>query len=535
MSTKRKRVVLSLNQKMEIIARLNKGESGQKLANEFGVGKSTITGIKNNSDSISRYAHNLDSEVGSSSRKTMKKAKSELLEDAVYTWFLQKRSSGQPLSGPILCEKALQLNMKLGGDQTFTASSGWLKNFKLRHGIRQIEIHGEKLSADAPAAVSFSENLKKHLEDNKYDLDFVYNADKTGLYWKTLPSKSLVSRKEAAAPGYKMSKDRVTVMVCANATGTHRIPLLMIGKSKNPRCFKNVKLPLIYTSQKNAWMNSDLFIKWFENNFIPEVKKFQQDSGKQGRVLLLLDNAPSHPSPETLNKINDMFEVKFFPPNVTSLVQPMDQSVIETLKKLYRKQFMRLLLLGDKDDEESIFSTYKKINLKYCCYMLFEAWNGVKNCTLHKSWNKLLKSSQDQTEIREPDAEISAEMVDTLSKVSVFAECDEKNVNEWLSMDSDDPGYQLLTDDEIVHELLHDGDPTEVDDPNDDPGSGDDSGPSHAEAFQALDLGFRWFERQEESDLTQLLQLKRIRDLAAMKRKSKLKQSSIKQFFMPQH
>jgi len=67
------------------------------------------------------------------------------------------------------------------------------------------------------------------------------------------------------------------------------------------------------------------------------VKQFQQNIGKEGKVLLLLDNAPSHPSTETLNAINDKFEVKFFPPNVTSLIQPMDQSVIETLKRLYRK------------------------------------------------------------------------------------------------------------------------------------------------------------------------------------------------------
>lgn len=533
MSTKRKRVVLSLNDKMEIITRLKKGESGQTLAIEFGVGKSTITGIKNNSDSITRYAHNLDSEAGSSNRKTMKKAKSELVEDAVYIWFLQKRSSGQPISGPILCEKALELNMKLGGDPTFIASSGWLKNFKLRHGIRQIEIHGEKLSADAPAAVSFSEKFKKHLEAEEYDLDFVYNADETGLYWKALPSKSLVSRKEAAAPGYKMSKDRVTVMVCANASGTHRVPLLMIGKSRNPRCFKNVKIPLIYTSQKNAWMDSDLFIKWYENTFIPEVKNFQQHSGKEGKVLLLLDNAPSHPSPETLNKVSDMFAVKFLPPNVTSLVQPMDQSVIETLKKLYRKQLMRRLLLGDTNDEETIFSTYKKIDLKDCCYMLVEAWNGVKSCTLHKSWNKLLKPSKDEIETPEHDNEVPSEILDKMSDISVFADCDKNNVNEWLHVDNDDPGFQLMTDDEIVEKLLRGEDFTEDSDANDGPEE-DDSGPSHAEAFQALDLAFRWLERQEESESTQLLQLKRIRDLAAMKRKSTLKQTSIKTFFKPQ-
>jgi len=156
-------------------------------------------------------------------------------------------------------------------------------------------IHGEKLSANVTAPESFSHNVKKYIKEDKFDMDFIYNADETGLNWKALPSKSLVSQREAAAPGYKLSKDRITVMVCANATGTHKMPLLLIGKSKNPCCFKNVKIPLTYKSQKNAWMNADLFVKWFQHTFVLKVKQFQQNIGKEVKVLLLLDNTPSHP------------------------------------------------------------------------------------------------------------------------------------------------------------------------------------------------------------------------------------------------
>jgi hypothetical protein len=38
----------------------------------------------------------------------MKKADIKV-EEAIYKWFMQKRSAGQPISGPILCEKALCL------------------------------------------------------------------------------------------------------------------------------------------------------------------------------------------------------------------------------------------------------------------------------------------------------------------------------------------------------------------------------------------------------------------------------------------
>lgn len=70
-----------------------------------------------------------------------------------------------------------------------------------------------------------------------------------------------------------------------------------------------------------------------DNTFIPEVKKRQNEIGRQGNVLFLLDNAPTHLSAELLGKENGKFKVKFLPPNVTSLLQPMDLSVIEILKR----------------------------------------------------------------------------------------------------------------------------------------------------------------------------------------------------------
>ena len=90
-------------------------------------------------------------------------------------------------------------------------------------------------------------------------------------------------------------------------------------------------------------------------------------------------------------------------------------------------------------------------------------------------------------------------------------------------MDTNDPGYQILSDDEIVRNLFEE-------DETDDLTEGE-NGPSHSEAFDALDLAFKWFERQEESNTTQLLQLRRLRDLAALKRKSTMKQTKISSFF----
>jgi hypothetical protein len=62
--------------------------------------------------------------------------------------------------------------------------------------------------------------------------------------------------------GKKKDKFRITLGVACNADGSLKLPLFYIGKSKNPRCFKNVSPPkrgFYYRNNKKAWMNAQLF------------------------------------------------------------------------------------------------------------------------------------------------------------------------------------------------------------------------------------------------------------------------------------
>ena len=56
--------------------------------------------------------------------------------------------------------------------------------------------------------------------------------------------------------GKKISKERISVLVGANATGTHHLKLAMVGKSKRPPAMRkmNIKidLPSKYYNTKNA-------------------------------------------------------------------------------------------------------------------------------------------------------------------------------------------------------------------------------------------------------------------------------------------
>jgi hypothetical protein len=90
---------------------------------------------------------------------------------------------------------------------------------------------------------------------------------------------------------------------------------LVIGKSKKPRCFKNVKsLPVDYEANKTAWMTSAIFVNY--------IKKCDEKFHGQGRkVLFFMDQCPCHPKEiEGLKAI----KIVFFPANCTSRLQPLD-------------------------------------------------------------------------------------------------------------------------------------------------------------------------------------------------------------------
>ena len=60
--------------------------------------------------------------------------------------------------------------------------------------------------------------------------------------------------------GGKKSKNRITVLLCANMDGTEKMRRIVIEQSKKSRCFKGIKsLPVDYYANRRSWMNSEVF------------------------------------------------------------------------------------------------------------------------------------------------------------------------------------------------------------------------------------------------------------------------------------
>ena len=168
---------------------------------KYGVGHSAISYIFQQKENFKCHSELLDAQQGNRKKTRMDTFEDSLLEKSVFYWFSQKRSLGEPVSGTLLQEKALEINNKINGANSFTASSGWLTRFKERHSIRELSIQGERLSSDNSGSDEFKEIFNSILQQGGYDLDNVYNSDETGLAWKSLPRRTLAGREETQAAG----------------------------------------------------------------------------------------------------------------------------------------------------------------------------------------------------------------------------------------------------------------------------------------------------------------------------------------------
>ena len=114
---------------------------------------------------------------------------------------------GTPVSEPLLRSKAQQLYPRIYPNNlesiSFKAGTGWLKRFRERHGVRALSLQRESISANTNEIGSFKECFLKLVEEESLTRDQVFNCDETGLYWKLMPTKTLVTSREKQAKGFK--------------------------------------------------------------------------------------------------------------------------------------------------------------------------------------------------------------------------------------------------------------------------------------------------------------------------------------------
>lgn len=451
-------VELTLEKKATLIEQVKAGKSHRKIAEEFGVSKSTVANIfKAKEKILNAFEQNC-----SSKRKRVCETKNDELNSKVLEFFVKCRSKNIPVSGPMLQEKAKIISESLNVHE-FKASNGWLESFRQRNNIQCKLLSGE--SADANVEVS--EDWKRKIPSlvAEYDVSDIFNADESGFFYRQLPTRTLVKMGESCKGG-KKAKERITVLFCCSATG-EKIKPMVIGNAARPRVFKqnniDIKnLPVEWKSNKKAWMTGLLFTEWLKNLDMAMRRQ-------KRKILLLVDNATSHFHQDFSN-----LKILFLPPNLTSEVQPLDRGIIQSVKLNYRRQMMdSLVTKAEECRNSSDFS--KSITVLDAIRWIAVAWKGVSPITISKCF-KQCGVTFGEIDIIEPDIEY-----EDPSFEDEFLTLSEVNSIEGQFQLHDDAGDDA---DVILHSVVAGGDASQSDDSEDD--SIDESTPtiSHKEALE---------------------------------------------------
>ena len=142
-----------------------------------------------------------------------------------------------------------------------------------------------------------------------YNSSCIYNCDQTGLYCRAKLNGTLCLKGEKVTRE-KILKDKLKVLCSSNNDGSHKMFHFVIGKSKNPQGFRDIKsLPAKYEANSNAWMTANLFQNWFVS-FDNEINKMTR------KAIHFLDNCCAYKVNVRLKNV----ALQFLFPNTTAIL-----------------------------------------------------------------------------------------------------------------------------------------------------------------------------------------------------------------------
>ncbi|XP_010811977.2 tigger transposable element-derived protein 4 isoform X1 [Bos taurus] len=413
--TVKKKKSLSIEEKIDIINAVESGKKKAEIAAEYGIKKNSLSSIMKNKDKVLEAFESLRFDP---KRKRLRTAFYTDLEEALMRWYRIAQCLNVPVNGPMLRLKANDFAQKLGHND-FKCSNGWLDRFKSRYGLvfRAQPVEATGVSAD-PSAVWHQNILPYYLND--YHPKNVFNVKETGLLYRMLPTNTFAFKGETCSIG-KLCKDRITLVVGTNMDGSEKLPLLLIGKNRNPRCFKGIQsLPVCYEANKMAWMTAEVFEQWMQ-------KLDERFQAQQRRVVIFVESSPAHPEVKNLKSI----ELAFFPSCLSSKFIAMKQGVIRSLKIKYRHCLIKKFLSSVEGSKEFTFSLLDAVDTLHLC------WRAVTPETIVKSYEEAgFKSQRGESEEASAETDTGLDLVADAQAAGVeFPEG--LSVEEYAALDDD--------------------------------------------------------------------------------------------------
>lgn len=489
----RKNKFISHELKLDVIERKKKGEGNSMIGRAVGLAESTVRTIWANREKIEKMkkcygAAPLDK------RSRAHDPAMVLMERYLAEHIRRKIEGGVAIDGRYIREKgkifyATACKRTKTTNSNFRGSAGWLQKFLKRKGLKNLKLTGERASADEIAANQFPAILKKIIEEGGYTPEQIYNCDESGLQYKTMPKSTYIFKHMKQAKGRKTDKSRFTMLLTVNVSGTHKMRPVVVHKAAKPHCYRHLRdmndSGVYWYKSSNGWMTSKIMADWLLDHAIPDAKRHCRDLGIPFKMLLIMDNAPCHPS--HLQDLDPDCLVIFLPPNTTSLVQPLDQEVIATLKGIYQTHLYDYLhektdsneeivamendpdLDSNSENEENepqqlptelhepemtVTAFWRAFSVKNAVDFLLRSWGDISVATINHAWKALVphlcKTNENDARVQRAD-QVAQVAAAAAQRVAGCGDVTVEEVQEVLragSQPTDDPVEEIDREDQ---------------------------------------------------------------------------------------
>lgn len=179
-------------------------------------------------------------------------------------------------------------------------------------------------------------------------------------------------------------------------------------------------------------MTGKIFSDYYKNKLHSELKAYCNKEGIPFKILLLVDNAPSHPA--SLENLSNNIKLAFLPPNTTSLLQPCDQGLIQTFKSYYLRSTMAAAVKKTNEENKTLRDFWKNFTIKDAVTFIKQSWDEVPTKCLNGVWKKLCPQFVHSFEGFNVDDIVSKANKDTISYAQDLGldEVEEEDIDQLL-------------------------------------------------------------------------------------------------------
>ncbi|XP_006008358.1 tigger transposable element-derived protein 6 [Latimeria chalumnae] len=410
----------TLAEKVKILEMLQHPNASQSsVARALGLSQSTVSRVvKKQQEILERWNQNENP-----SRKRIRPYKNARVDEALLHWFLAARVANCPVPGSVLMRRAQTIAMEMGV-RDFKPSNGWLWRWKERYrfffrgnsaqgrrddvapthhlgcfpdqqtlwflrqrqseamlqpgcpsrpGPKALEANGALLDRQIQTVIIKSESEEAEEEEDEeeeeapnclqdYSPSNIFNAGEAALLFRAVPGRT----------GKDWPRERVSVVLCCNVSGTEKRRLLVLGREELLR--SGEVSPVQFRISEAGTLTPQVFAEW--------LAEWDRQLAKEGRRVALILRFRS-PQPPRLRLPN--ISLYLLPDTKSCFSDPLDQGVTPTFRALYRRHFLNRVCRATGSGG---LHAAAQVSLTEAVRMMEEAWREVGESAIAGSFRR---------------------------------------------------------------------------------------------------------------------------------------------------